>query len=169
MQNNILQFNLISTNETHKNNKKEPFLQLDLLDYFFLVSFTNSPLAIVYMMKIIKNKLDDIYEKNNEFVIEQFFIKKVTWYQQNLLNKLSEIPLRANYPQMNEILVKDTFKFTFLERLISIKNKKKEEFKGYEYDFIKMSEIINEFISDEKYISKSPPLIKSRYQQLLDI
>ncbi len=168
LNNNILLFNLIATNESHINNKKEPFIQLDLLDFFFMVSFTNSPLAIVYMMKIIKNKLDDIYEKNNEYVIEQFFTKKVTWYQQNLINKLAEIPLRANYPQMNEILVNDVFKFTFLERLIYIKNKKDEEFNGYEYDKIKMREIINEFISDEKYISKCPQHIKSRYQELLN-
>jgi hypothetical protein len=166
---------LICTNETIRNlrnnesssitkDNDSSFLRFDLLDFFFLTSFTNTAISIKIMNEIIFKKLNEAIEKENFYVLEQFFLRKVSWYNINILINFSEIPIRAKFPETREIMNQDPFKFTYLDRIIELNKKTKEDFCNFEVDFNSLKNSIKN-IQDEKYLKYAPSSFKNRFLQ----
>ncbi len=164
MSNKFITSPLVCTNQNIRSLKDDDksFLRFDLLDFLFLVSFTDTAIAIDIVNNIIFMKLDEEIEKNNNFVLEQFFTRKVSWYNLNILIEFAEIPVRAKFPSTNEIMNPDPFKFTYLDRIIQLSKKNKNDFNNFESDFINLKNNLKK-IKDDKYLKYAPNSYKNKF------
>ncbi len=155
---------LVCTNERIRNLQSDDksFTRFDMLDFFFLLSYTDIAVGIQILFDIILNKLDEAIEKENFYVIEQFFVQKVSWYNLNILIEFSELPIRAKFPDVHNIMSKDPFKHTFLDRIIELHKRNNDDFNNFEKDIIVMKNVINK-INNQKYLRYASLSFRSRF------
>ncbi len=162
--NKLITTPLVCTNQNIRSLKDDDksFVRFDILDFFFLTSFTNTAIAIDVVNTVVFMKLDEAIEKGNKYVLEEFFTKKVSWYNLNILIEFAEIPVRAIFPSTKEIMTNDPFKFTYLDRILQLNKKDKDYFNNFESDFINLKNNLQK-INQEKYLKYVPESYKIRF------